>query len=153
MIVALVVAVVVEFNRAAVAEIEVSKNFSDEKKITYVAISGIGAIRDILTMEGMYSKADSLLEDWAKSKTYFDSATAALDEGKLEGLIWDEDSRINVNSLVSEKGQFDETQKKIWERLLKQTQIWSHRGSGQRHHPWCEGLDRRGQRSHRNIRG
>lgn len=120
MIVALVVAVVVEFNRAAVAEIDVSRNFSDEKKITYIAISGIGAIRDLLTIEGMYSRADTLLEDWANSRTYFDSATAALDEGKVEGVIWDAEGRINVNGLVSEKGQFNEEQKKIWERLLKQ---------------------------------
>jgi general secretion pathway protein K len=120
MIVALVVAVVVEFNRATIAEIEVSKNFSDEKKITYIAISGVSGIKDLLMIEGMYSKVDSLLEDWAKSKTYFESATMALDEGKLEGTIWDEESKINVNHLVSEKGLFDEVQKKLWERLLKQ---------------------------------
>jgi general secretion pathway protein K len=123
MIVALVVAVVVEFNRAAVAEIEVSKNFSDEKKITYVAISGIGAIGDLLTLDGIYSKADSLLEEWAKSEAYFNSATAALQEGRIEGMIRDEESRINVNSLVGEKDQFDDTQKKLWERLLKQTRF------------------------------
>jgi general secretion pathway protein K len=123
MIVALVVAVVVEFSRATVAEIEISKNFSDEKKITYIAISGITAVRDLLTIEGKFSKADSLLEDWAKSRVYFDSATGALEEGNLQGAIWDEESRINVNSLVGEKGGFEDTQKRIWERLLKQTRF------------------------------
>lgn len=123
MIVALVVAVIVEFNRAAVAEIEISKNFSDEKKITYLAISGVGAIKDLLTIEATYSKGDSLLEEWAKSSAYFDSVSAALDEGKLEGFISDEESRINANSLVTEKGQFDETQKKLWEGLLNQNRF------------------------------
>lgn len=119
-IVALVVAVVVEFNRIAVADIEVSKNFSDEKKITYLAISGINGIKDLLMLEGLYSKGDMLFEEWANSKSYFESATAMLEEGRLEGVIYDETSKINVNSLVNEKGAFDATQKKIWERLLKQ---------------------------------
>jgi general secretion pathway protein K len=123
MIVALVVAVVVEFNRTAVAEIEVSRNFSDEKKITYLAISGVNAVKDLLMLDGMYSKGDTFLEDWAESRAYFESASAALQEGVLEGVILDECSKINVNSLVGVKGQFDDIQKQIWERLLNQTRF------------------------------
>jgi general secretion pathway protein K len=123
MIVALVVAVVVEFNRTAVAEIEVSKNFSDEKKITYLAISGVNAVKDLLMLEGMYSKGDTLLEEWAKSRAYFDSASAALQEGRLAGVIHDECSKINVNSLLGENGEFNETQRLLWDRLLKQPQF------------------------------
>jgi general secretion pathway protein K len=120
MIVTLVVAMVVEFHRTAVAEIEVSKNFSDEKKITYLAISSINAIKDLLMLEGIHSKEDTLLEEWAKGRIFFDAVNGALPGGKLEGMILDECSKINVNSLVNEQGQFDEMQKGIWERLLRQ---------------------------------
>jgi general secretion pathway protein K len=120
MIVALVVTMVVEFSRITVSEIEVSKNFSDEKKITYLAVSSINVLKDLLMLEGTHSKGDTLLEEWANGRGYFSSASAAFHEGKLEGEILDECGKINLNSLVGENGQFDETQKKLWERLLRQ---------------------------------
>jgi len=119
-VVALLVAVVVEFNRTAVAEIEISKNFSEDKRITHLAISSVNAIKDLLHLEGMGSKEDTLLEDWAKAQSLFETAGGALQEGVLEGTIVDECGKINVNSLVNEKGQFDDVQQNLWERLLKQ---------------------------------
>ena len=120
MIVALLVAVVVEFNRIAIADIDVSKNFGDEKKILFIAISGINAVKELLRLDGLYSKGDTLLEEWSKGPPYFDYASSMLDEGKVEGEIFDEDGKINVNSLVNDEGEFDQTQKAIWERLLSQ---------------------------------
>jgi len=119
-IIALLVAVVVEFNKSALSEIEISENFSEEKKITSLAISGVNAVKDLLKLESMRSKEDTLLEDWAKPQVLFETASGALSEGKLEGAIVDECGKINVNSLVDEKGRFDHTQRKLWERLLKQ---------------------------------
>ncbi len=120
MVVALAVTVVVEFNRTATADIEISKNFSDEKKALFIAISGVNIVKDMLRLEGIYGKGDTLLDEWAKGKAHFDAANASLEEGKMEGVILDENSKINVNALVGKKGQFDETQMRIWERLLKQ---------------------------------
>lgn len=119
-IIALLVAVVIEFNRSAVAEIDISKNFTEEKKITSLAISSVNAIKDLLQLEGMRSKEDTLLEEWAKAQVFFEAASGALSEGKLEGTIVDECGKINVNSLVNENGQFDDAQRMVWERLLEQ---------------------------------
>jgi len=120
MIIALLVAVVVEFNRIAIADINVSNNFRDEKKILFITISGVNVIKELLNLDGLYSKSDTLLEEWAKSRPYFDSASAMLDEARVEGIIVDENGKINVNSLINDKGKFDKTHKLIWERLLSQ---------------------------------
>ncbi len=118
MVVALLMAVVVEFNRIAIADIDISRNFGDEKKILFVTISGVNAVRELLRLDGLYSKSDTLLEGWAKGRLYFDSASAILDEGKMEGEIVDENGKIYVNGLINDKGNFDEIQKGIWERFL-----------------------------------
>jgi len=123
LIIALLVAVVVEFNRVAIADIDVSRNFGDEKKILFVAISGVNAIKELFRLDGLYSKSDTLLEEWTKSRAYFESASSMLDEGKLEGKIVDEDGKISVNSLITDKGGFDQVHKAIWERLLSQSRF------------------------------
>lgn len=123
MIIALLVAVVVEFNRIAIADIDVSKNFGDEKKILFTTISGVNAIKELLGFDALYSESDTLLEEWASSRAYFVSATAMLDEGEVEGEIVDEDGKINVNSLINEKGKFNQAQKAFWERLLSQSRF------------------------------
>ena len=46
-----------------------------------------------------------------------------MEEEKLEGEITDENGKINVNSLVGEKGGFIEAQKALWGRLLRQTRF------------------------------
>jgi general secretion pathway protein K len=120
MVIALLMAVVVEFNRIAIADIDISRNFGNEKKILFVTISGVNAIRELLRLDGLYTKSDTLQEGWAKSRSYFGSASAILDEGKVEGEIVDENGKIYVNGLINDKGEFDEIQKGIWERLLSQ---------------------------------
>ncbi|MEW6664827.1 MAG: general secretion pathway protein GspK [Thermodesulfobacteriota bacterium] len=120
LVVALIVACVVQFNRAAIADVEISKNFSDEKKGLYLAISAVNVIKDFLRLEGLYGKGDSFLDEWAKSESYFASTANLLEEGKITGLIVDESGKINVNNLLGENGQFNEVQKAFWERLLKQ---------------------------------
>ncbi|MBW1722370.1 MAG: type II secretion system minor pseudopilin GspK [Deltaproteobacteria bacterium] len=117
-IVALLVAVVVEFNRIAIADIDTSKNFGDSQKILYIGISGVHAIQEILYLEGVYTPSDNLQEEWANSETYFKAATALMDEGEVKGSISDEESRININALVGGDGNFNPEQLAIWKRLL-----------------------------------
>ena len=122
-IIALLMVVVVDFNRIAITDIGVSRNFGDEKKILFTTISGVNAIRELLRLDSLYSKSDNLLEEWAKSQAYFDSASSMLDGGSVEGNISDEDGKIDVNSLINDKGKFDQAQKAIWMRLLSQAKF------------------------------
>ena len=120
LVVALIVAVVVQFNRTAIVDVEITKNFSDEKKTLYLTISTVNVIKDFLRLEGLYGKGDSYHDEWAKSESYFASTSTFLEEGRVDGFILDESGKININRLVEENGQFDEVQKAFWERLLKQ---------------------------------
>lgn len=120
LIIALLMAVVVEFNRIAIADVEVSKNIGDEKKLLYLTISGMNAVKELLRLDGIYTMNDTLMEEWARGQAHFDAATAMLDEGKIQGEIIDECGKIPVNSLVGPKGDFDELHKGLWERLLRQ---------------------------------
>jgi general secretion pathway protein K len=123
MVIALLVTVVVEFNRIAVADIDISRNFGDEKKVLFTTISGVNAIKELLRLDRLYSEGDTLLEGWARSRPHFEAASSILDEGTVEGDIIDENGRIDVNSLVDDKGEFDENQKAIWKRLLGQSRF------------------------------
>jgi general secretion pathway protein K len=123
MIVALLVTVVIEFNRIAVAEIDISQNFGDEKKILYTVISGVKAISELLRVEKIFSPGVTLTGKWAQSHTYFVAASSMMEEESLEGEITDENGKINVNRLCGEKGEFNDAQKALWERLLKQSRF------------------------------
>lgn len=123
MVIALLVTVVVEFNRIAVADIDISRNFGDEKKVLFTTISGVNAIKELLRLDRLYSEGDTLLEGWARSRPHFEAASSILDEGTVEGDIIDENGKIDVNSLVDDKGEFDENQKAIWKRLLGQSRF------------------------------
>jgi general secretion pathway protein K len=123
MIVALLVTVVIEFNRIAVAEIDISQNFGDEKKILFTVISGVKAIGQLLRIEKKFSPGVTLTGKWAQSRTYFEAASSMMEEESLEGEITDENGKINANSLRGEKDGFNEAQKALWERLLKQSRF------------------------------
>jgi len=120
LVVALLVAGVVELNRLAIADIEVSRHFGDDKKMLFLAISGMNAAKDLLSLDALESKNDTLLEPWAKSRDYFQFASLAFEQGKIEGEIIDENGKIDVNSLITANGEFDQTQKGILERFLRQ---------------------------------
>jgi general secretion pathway protein K len=123
MIVALLVTVVIEFNRIAVAEIDISKNFGDEKKILFTVIAGVNVVGELLRIEKKFIPGVTLTGKWAQSRTYFEAASSMMEEERLEGEITDENGKINVNSLGGKEDEFNEAQKALWERLLKQSRF------------------------------
>jgi general secretion pathway protein K len=120
LVLGLLVASVVEFNRTAITDIEVSNRFGDDEKLLYLAISGVNAGKELLYRDGLYTQNDTLLEEWAKTRDFSDYTGLTAGEGKMELEITDENGKIDVNSLLDDKGQFDQTQKGILERLLRQ---------------------------------
>lgn len=123
LVVALLVAGVVELNRIATADIEVSNHFGDDKKMIFLAISAINAAKELLRLDGLYTRNDTLLEEWVNSHDYFEYVSLGFEEGKVEGEISDENGKFDVNSLIENNGQFNQTQKGILERLLRQPQF------------------------------
>lgn len=120
LVVALLVAVVVEFNRIAIADIQVTGNFMDERKILYTTASGVNAIAELLRLDRKYTTSDSLLDEWTHGEAYFETASMLMEEGRVEGAITDAEGKININSLVGGDGQLNGGQFQIWKRLLEQ---------------------------------
>ena len=120
LVVALLVAAVVELNRLAIADIEVSGHFGDDKKMLFLAISAMNAAKALLDVDSLESENDTLLEPWAKSREYFQIASLAFEQGKIEGEVVDENGKIDLNSLIDANGEFDQTQKGILERYLRE---------------------------------
>jgi len=50
----------------------------------FLAISGMNAAKDLLALDALESKDDTLLEPWAKSRDYFQFASLAFEQGKIE---------------------------------------------------------------------
>lgn len=92
----------------------------DRIKSEQMTAAGIHLAMAILVKDRLESESDSLQEDWADPET-----VAALfgeipfEEGQLEIKIVDEMSKIQANALVQfpEGRQFNESQKKLWERF------------------------------------
>jgi general secretion pathway protein K len=120
LVLGLLVASVVEFNRIAMTDIEVSNHFGDDKKLLYLAISGVNAAKELLEEDGLRTQNDTLLEEWAKASNLSQYAGLNGDEGRMEVDITSEDGKINVNSLLDDNDKFDPTVKGILERLLRQ---------------------------------
>jgi general secretion pathway protein K len=120
LVIALLVAVIVEFNRMALADIELTNIFQDQKKILFLSISGANTVREFLRLDGLFTESDNLLEDWAGGRAWLESANNAIEEGFIEGQITDENGKVNVNGLVNAEGEFQVHRRAILERLLKQ---------------------------------
>jgi general secretion pathway protein K len=120
LVLGLLVTSVVELNRMAMTDIEVSNHFGDDKKLLYLAISGVNAAKELLAEDGLRSRNDTLLEEWAKARNLSEYAGLNVEEGRMEVDITDEDGKIDVNSLLDHNDQFDQTEKGILERLLRQ---------------------------------
>ncbi len=120
LILAILIAVVVQFNRVTTAEVIVAQNYGNGKKALYISISGLNAIKELLYLDSLYTKSDSLLEPWAKITPYIESANSELEEGSINVVITDECGKLPVNMLVDDKGRFNPLYHDIWERFLSQ---------------------------------
>ncbi len=120
LITALLVAVVVEFNRIAIADISITGNHLEEKRLFYTAVSGVEAVEGLLLMDAVHGSGDTLLDEWNKGDQYFRAASSIVEEGEFSGEIVDEERKIPVNGLVDREGKLDPAREGIWRRLLMQ---------------------------------
>lgn len=92
----------------------------DRMTLEQMAVSGIHLAMAVLIKDRLDSEADSLQEDWADPETMAALVEQmAFDKGRLEVRITDELARIQINALVTfpEGTQFNEKQRRVWERL------------------------------------
>jgi len=116
LIIAILVAVVIELNRSSRADIYDAANVSDGIKLTYIAKSGFyGAAAVLTTSKNNY---DTLRDDWAHMETISLQSTTLFTDGYFIARIEDETGKIPLNKVVYENGYY-----KMLLRLLEQPEF------------------------------
>jgi len=117
----ILVAAVLEYNRQARVSLVSTAAMRDSITLSQMTTSGIHAAMAMLVKDKYDSTTDSMLEDWADSEKIDELlAQIPFEDGKLVVNIIDEMGKIQANALVAfpNKNSFNETQLKLWERLL-----------------------------------
>jgi general secretion pathway protein K len=116
LIIAILVAVVIELNRSSRADIYDAANVSDGIKLTYIAKSGFyGAAAVLTTSKNNY---DTLRDDWAHMETISLQSNTLFTDGYFIASIEDETGKIPLNKIVYENGYY-----KMLLRLLEQPEF------------------------------
>jgi general secretion pathway protein K len=116
LIIAILVAVVIELNRSSRADIYDATNVSDGIKLTYIAKSGFyGASALLANSKNNY---DTLRDDWAHMETISLQSNTLFTDGYFIARIEDETGKIPLNKVVYENGYY-----KMLLRLLQQPEF------------------------------
>jgi general secretion pathway protein K len=100
LIIAILMAVVIELNRSTRADIYDAANLSDGIKLTYIAKSGFyGAAALLTNPENTY---DTLHDKWAKANLLSKQSTSLFTDGYFIATVEDEAGKIPLNKLVNE---------------------------------------------------
>ncbi len=114
-IVALIVAITLELNRASRLQVYEAANIRDGVTLQYVAKSGVYIGRSALKEDD--ALVDSFLDDWAKAQELSLQSESLFDSGFFELKISDESGKIPVNKLTVENN-FNDSIREIFIRLL-----------------------------------
>lgn len=115
-VIVLLVSLVVDFSYTMRVDLTLAANLRDEIKALYTARSGTEVARLMLKEDDPVY--DSLDEDWAQF-TEHPGFISQDDEGRFQGTIEDEASKIAINELVTEEGGVDEDRLKQLTRLFE----------------------------------
>jgi general secretion pathway protein K len=122
LVITVLIATTLELNRKVRSEISFSAISRDRMTLAHMATSGLNAAMAMLVRDKMDSDTDSLQEDWAdRDKIDEVLQDIPFEEGKLDVIISDELSRIQINALVifPEGREFNNTQLNLWDRFLR----------------------------------
>ena len=120
LIISILVAAALEFNRSSRADVYHAANFSDGIKLTYIAKSGFyGAAALLINSQREY---ETLRDDWANAEILSAQSKALFANGYFMVRIEDEKSKIPLNKLVT-GGAVNANIKGMLLRLLEQPEF------------------------------
>ena len=120
LIISLIVALTVEFNRFMRSDLHAAVNLRDGIRFGYTAKSGFNHTLAVLLEDSSINFFDSLHETWADSKSLSENSADLFDEGRFEVKVSDHSGRIQINKLVNEDGKnYNDDQKGLLTRFLK----------------------------------
>lgn len=120
LIISLLVVVTLQFNTAMWGGLYSSANLRDGVKFGLIARSGIHFALAVLSEDASASNSDSLRETWAQSKELSLHSVELFEQGRFQVEITDLSSKIAINRLVNENGEYNESRKLLLARLLSQ---------------------------------
>lgn len=95
----IIVALTVQFNRASRSDIYDSANLSDGIRLRYVAKSGFNAAQALMLAKK--ENFDTLTQDWAKTEELSSQSENYFNSGAFRVIIEDESGKISVNKLLT----------------------------------------------------
>jgi general secretion pathway protein K len=118
LIVSLIVSLTLRFNTSMRSNLYAAANLSDGIKLGCIARSGFHGALAVLYADSSSGTVDSLRDDWAYIRAYSEVSSSLFEDGYFLIDITDLSGRIQINRLVNEQGDYNETQRNILLRLL-----------------------------------
>ena len=124
LIVSLVVSLTLQLNATMRSDVYGAANVRDGIRLNNVAKSGFNYALAVLQADARADakegdRGDSLLEAWANQETFLEGSAALFSKSRFEVKISDHSGRIQINNLISDKGQKNNNQIKLLIRFLE----------------------------------
>jgi len=118
LIVSLIVALTLQFNTSMWSNMHAAANLSDGIKLGCIARSGFNGALAVLYVDASSGDVDTLRETWAHAGIFSEYPAFLFEEGRFLIEITDLSGRIQINRLVDQNGNYDDTQKGLLMRFL-----------------------------------
>ena len=123
LIVSLVVSLTLQLNATMRTDMSGAANVRDGIRLNYVAKSGFNYALAVLQADARADskegdRGDSLLEAWADQETFLEGAAALFSNSRFQVKISDHSGRIQINNLINDKGEKNNSQIKLLTRFL-----------------------------------
>jgi general secretion pathway protein K len=116
LIISLIVALTLQFNTSMWTNLHAAANLRDGIKLSCIARSGFNGALAVLYEDD--PSEDTLRETWAHAGIISGSSAYLFDEGRFLIEIADLSGRIQINQLVEQNGNYNDTQKSLLMRFL-----------------------------------
>jgi len=117
-IISLIVALTLQFNTSMRSNLHAAANLSDGIKLGCIARSGFNGALAVLYEDASSGDVDTLREPWAHARIISENSASLFDEGRFLLEIADLSGRIQINQLVHQNGNYNDTQKSLLVRFL-----------------------------------
>ena len=123
LIIGLIVAVTLEFNRSMRSDVYAAANLRDGIRLGYIAKSGFNYALAVLLEDASEGNVDSLHEAWADPALSENSAVL-FDRGRFQVKVSDYSGRIQINKLLNDdKKTYNDKQKGLLMRFLQSVEF------------------------------
>jgi len=118
LIISLIVALTLQFNRSMRSNLVAAVNLRDGVKLGCIARSGFNGALAVLHEDASSGNVDTLREDWAHIKFFSESSPSLFNEGRFVLDIMDLSGKIQLSQLVDREGNYNSTQKSLLIRFM-----------------------------------